>query len=59
MAMKSESKDKKNKVQSLDDILFPFLITIAILFVVFAVFIMDEDLLDKWDKLFGSAVLGW
>jgi hypothetical protein len=59
MAMKSESKDKKNKVQSLDDILFPFLITIAILFVVFAVFIMDEDLLDKWDKLFGSAVFRW
>ena len=59
MAMKSESKDKKNKVQSLDDILFPFLITIAILFVLFAVFIMDEELLNKWDKLFGSTVLGW
>ena len=59
MAMKSESKDKKNKVQSLDDILFPFLITIAILFVLVAVLIMDEELLDKWNKLFGSAVLGW
>jgi len=59
MAMKSESKDKKNKVQSLDDILFPFLITIAILFVFLAAFIMDEELLNKWDKLFGSAVLGW
>ena len=57
--MKSESKDEKNKVQSLDDILFPFLITIAILFVLVAVFIMDEELLNKWDKLFGSAVLGW
>lgn len=57
--MKSESKDKKNKVQSLDDILFPFLITIAILFVFLAAFIMDEELLNKWDKLFGSAVLGW
>jgi len=59
MVMNSESKDKKNKVQSLDDILFPFLITIAILFVLFAVFIMDEELLNKWDKLFGSTVLGW
>jgi hypothetical protein len=59
MAMKAESKDEKNKVQSLDDILFPFLITIAILFVLVAVFIMDEELLDKWNKLFGSAVLGW
>ncbi len=59
MAMKSESKDKKNKVQSLDDILFPFLITIAILFVLLAAFIMDEELLNKWDKLFGSTVLGW
>ena len=59
MAMKSESKDKKNKVQSLDDILFPFLITITILFVLLAAFIMDEELLNKWDKLFGSAVLGW
>lgn len=57
--MNSESKDKKNKVQSLDDILFPFLITIAILFVLLAAFIMDEELLNKWDKLFGSAVLGW
>ena len=57
--MKSESKDEKNKVQSLDDILFPFLITIAILFVLLAAFIMDEELLNKWDKLFGSAVLGW
>ena len=57
--MKSESKDEKNKVQSLDDILFPFLITIAILFVLVAAFIMDEELLNKWDKLFGSAVLGW
>jgi len=57
--MKSESKDEKNKVKSLDDILFPFLITIAILFVLLAVFIMDEELLNKWDKLFGSAVLGW
>jgi hypothetical protein len=59
MAMKSESKDNKNKVQSLDDILFPFLITITILFVLLAAFIMDEELLNKWDKLFGSAVLGW
>jgi len=59
MVMNSESKDKKNKVQSLDDILFPFLITIAILFVLFAAFIMDEELLNKWDKLFGSTVLGW
>jgi len=59
MAMESESKDKKNKVQSLDDILFPFLITIAILFVLLAAFIMDEKLLDKWDKLFGRVVLGW
>jgi hypothetical protein len=59
MAMKAESKDEKNKVQSLDDILFPFLITIAILFVLVAVFIMDEELLDKWNKLFGSGVLGW
>ena len=59
MAMKAESKDEKNKVQSLDEILFPFLITIAILFVLVAVFIMDEELLNKWDKLFGSAVLGW
>ena len=57
--MKSESKDKKKKVQSLDDILFPFLITIAILFVLLAAFIMDEELLNAWDKLFGSAVLGW
>lgn len=57
--MKSESKDKKNKVPSLDDILFPFLITITILFVLLAAFIMDEELLNKWDKLFGSAVLGW
>jgi len=57
--MNSESKDKKNKVQSLDDILFPFLITIAILFVLLAAFIMDEELLNKWDKLFGSTVLGW
>jgi hypothetical protein len=59
MAMKSESKDKKNKVPSLDDIIFPFLITITILFVLLAAFIMDEELLNKWDKLFGSAVLGW
>jgi len=59
MVMNSESKDKKNKVQSLDDILFPFLITIAILFVLLAAFIMDEELLNKWDKLFGSTVLGW
>ncbi len=57
--MKSESKDKKNKVPSLDDIIFPFLITITILFVLLAAFIMDEELLNKWDKLFGSAVLGW
>ena len=57
--MKLESKDKKNKVPSLDDILFPFLITITILFVLLAAFIMDEELLNKWDKLFGSAVLGW
>jgi len=57
--MKSESKDKKNKVQSLDHILFPCLITIAILFLLVAAFIMDEELLDKWDKLFGSAVFGW
>ena len=57
--MKSESKDEKNKVKSLDDILFPLLITIAILFVLLAFFIMDEELLNKWDKLFGSAVLGW
>jgi len=57
--MKSESKDNKNKVKSLDDILFLFLITIAILFVLVAAFIMDEELLNKWDKLFGSAVLGW
>jgi hypothetical protein len=59
MAMESEFKDKKNKVKSLDDILFPFLITVAILFVLLAAFIMDEKQLDKWDKLFGSAVLGW
>jgi len=59
MRMKSESKDKKNKIESLDDILFPFLITIAILFVLLAAFIMDEELLNAWDKLFGSAVLGW
>ena len=57
--MKSESKDKKNKVPSLDDIIFPFLITITILFVLLAAFIMDEELLNKWDKLFGSTVLGW
>jgi len=59
MAMRSESKDKKKKVQSLDDILFPCLITIAILFLLLAAFIMDEELLDKWDKLFGSAVFRW
>jgi hypothetical protein len=59
MVMKSEAKDKKNKIQSLDDVLFPFLITLAILFVLLAAFIMDEELLGKWDKLFGSAVLGW
>ena len=57
--MKSEAKDKKNKIRSLDDVLFPFLITVAILFVLLAAFIMDEELLGKWDKLFGSAVLGW
>ena len=57
--MKSESKDKKHKVRSLDHILFPFLITICIIFVLLAVFIMDEELLDKWNKFFASFVSGW
>ncbi len=57
--MKSESKDKKHKVRSLDDIIFPLLMTICILFLLLAVLIMDEELLDRWDKFFGSAVLGW
>jgi len=57
--MESESKDQKRKITSLDNILFPLLIAISILFVLLAVFIMDKELLDKWDKLFGSTVLGW
>jgi len=57
--MKSESKDKKHRVRSLDDIIFPFLITICILFLLLAVLIMDEELLDRWDKYFTSFVLGW
>ena len=59
MAMKSEAKDRKNRIKSLDDIIFPILIAIAILFVLLAAFIMDEELLNKWDKLFGNAVFGW
>ena len=59
MAMKSKAKDRKSKITSLDDIIFPILIAIAILFVLIGVFIMDEELLNKWDKLFGSAVFGW
>jgi hypothetical protein len=59
MTMESESKDKKQKVRSLDDILFPFLIIISILFLVLAFLIMDKELLDRWNKFFGSAVLGW
>ena len=59
MIMESESKDKKQKVRSLDDILFPFLIIISILFLVLAVLITDKELLDRWNKFFGSAVLGW
>jgi hypothetical protein len=57
--MESESEDKKHKVRSLDDILFPFLIVISILFLVLAAFVMDKELLDRWNKFFGSAVLGW
>jgi hypothetical protein len=57
--MKSEAKDRKNRIKSLDDIIFPILIAIAILFVLLAAFIMDEELLNKWDKLFGNAVFGW
>jgi len=59
MIMESESKDKKQKIRSLDDILFPFLIIISILFLVLAVLITDKELLDRWNKFFGSAVLGW
>ncbi len=59
MAMKSKTRDRKNKIKSLDDIIFPILIAIAILFVLLGVFIMDEELLNKWDKLFGSTVFGW
>jgi len=57
--MKSESKDNEHKAQSLDNILFPLLITLVILFVLLAAFIIDEELLDTWDKFFGRAVLGW
>lgn len=57
--MKSESKDEKYKARSLDNIIFPFLIGLVILFVLLGAFIMDEELLDKWDKFFGSALLGW
>ena len=57
--MKSKGKDRKSKIKSLDDIIFPILIAIAILFVLLAAFIMDEELLNKWDKLFGSAVFRW
>jgi hypothetical protein len=59
MTMEAESKDKEHKVRSLDNILFPFLIIISILFLVLAIFVMDEELLDRWNKFFGSAVLGW
>jgi hypothetical protein len=57
--MKSKAQDRKSKITSLDDIIFPILIAIAILFVLVGVFIMDEELLNKWDKLFGNAVFGW
>ena len=57
--MQSESKDKKQKARSLDNIIFPLLIGLVILFVLLGAFIMDEELLDKWDKFFGSTVLGW
>lgn len=57
--MKSVSKDKKHKVRSLDDILFPLLIAICILFVLLAAFVMDKELLNRWDSFFGSSVLGW
>jgi len=57
--MKSESKDNEHKERSLDNILFPLLITLVILFVFLAAFIIDEELLDKWDKFFGRTVLGW
>ena len=57
--MKSESKDKKHKVRSLDDIIFPFLIGLVFFFLLLAAFIMDEELLDKWNNFFGSAILGW
>ena len=56
--MKSESKDNEHKAQSLDNILFPLLITLVILFLLLAAFIIDEELLDTWDKFFGRAVLG-
>jgi len=59
MIMQSESKDKEQKARSLDKIIFPFLIGLVILFVLLGAFIMDEELLDKWDKFFGSALLGW
>jgi hypothetical protein len=57
--VKSESKDKKHKVRSLDNIIFPFLIGLVFFFLLFAAFIMDEELLDKWNNFFGSAILGW
>ena len=57
--MKSESKDKKHKVRSLDNIIFPFLIGLVFFFLLLAAFVMEEELLDKWDKFFGSATLGW
>ena len=59
MTMEAESKDKEHKVRSLDNILFPFLIIISILFLVLAICVMDKELLDRWNKFFGSAVLGW
>jgi hypothetical protein len=59
MTMEAESKDKEHKVRSLDNILFPFLIIISILFLVLAIFVMDKELLDRWNKFFGSTVLGW
>ena len=59
MTVKSESKDKKHKVRSLDDIIFPFLIGLVFFFLLLAAFIMDEELLDKWNIFLGSAILGW
>ena len=57
--MGSESKDQKGKLRSLHSIFSPLLITTSILFLLLAVFVVNKELLDKWDEFFGSTVLSW